>query len=113
MFFLIIAIIETFSTIILGLVAISSDSFYIGGITFITLTINCIFWFALFSLWLKAKKNQEEIKVLKNALNECRSKLKLPKIQEKSIDELPTYNPFFNPYAEENGIEISDNNDDN
>lgn len=112
MFFLFIAVLESIFTIIIGIVALSSK-FYIGFIAFLSLIISCIFWFSLYSMWRKTKKNKEEITLLKNSLNECRKKLNLPELEEKKteneVDDLPTYNPFFNPYAEENGIDIDEN----
>ena len=110
MFFLVIAILETFATAILGIAAASSDTFYIGGVVFLSLVINCIFWFSLYSMWSKTKKNEEYIKALKESLNECRDKLNLPVFKEEKKEDLPTYNPYFNFYVKE-GVDDEDDDD--
>lgn len=109
MFFLMIAILETFATILFGIVAAAFDTIYIGGFAFSLYVISCIFWFSLYILWERAKKAKEKIDALTKSLNECRKKLNLPEFKEEEPEVVPTYNPYFNPYAEENGIDIDDN----
>ena len=109
MFFLFIAILDTLATILIGIIDASSNAFKVNGFVYFSLFINCIFWFSLYSMWAKCQYNKNTLSELKKYLNECRKELKLPLIKEdETIEELPNYNPFFNPYLEENGIEIEE-----
>lgn len=125
MFFLFLGIIETIATIITFFISIKNFSFY----SFLSLSvgiINCIALFKIYDISYSQNNTEDELQQFKESLNECRKKLKLPIIKEKKeencnetsgltkeeIDKLPTYNPYFNPYIDENGINIDETNQD-
>lgn len=91
MFFLLLGIIETFATYLIIIIMAISRSFDILAI--ILMFIGCIFWFSLYAMWKRIKSQKQELKLLKNSLNECRKKLNLTPLEEKEIKN-QSNNPF-------------------
>lgn len=121
MIFLILGVGEIICAVITFIFAIIFQS-PVFFISLIPMIINCILFFVLYDMSCGIKELSAQIDSYRKALNECREKLNLPIIQEEKkdfdeasaqmskeeIDNLPAFDPNFNPYEDGEGVDISE-----
>ncbi len=86
MIFLIFGVINLIAAIVMAIFAFMSPN-PASFVSLITAILNCILFFGLYAMRKDVNRNEENISILQDSLNECREKLGLKILERESEDE--------------------------
>jgi DNA-directed RNA polymerase subunit RPC12/RpoP len=86
MIFLIFGIIELLGTIVFAVFTFKFPEPIMFGLL-IALILNCILWFTLFGMYKDIQRQEENISILQDSLNQCRKKLGLAPLKRENEGE--------------------------
>ena len=86
MIFLIFGIIELICTIVFAFFTLTFPEPIMFGLL-IALILNCILWFTLYGMYNDINRQEENISILQDSLNQCRKKLGLAPLEKENKDE--------------------------
>ena len=86
MIFLIFGIIELLGTIVFAVFTFILPEPIMFGLL-ISLILNCILWFTLYGMYKDIQRQEENISILQDSLNQCRKKLGLAPLKRENEGE--------------------------